>query len=341
MSAVSTDQAYALALERYAAGAFAEAEKLCRAVFAVESGHPAAALLAALLVKRGEAAQADAVLQLLTRKPTHTVTLDYAPPAGPRHSEEPTPTLARLLESQLSEYEERLHGLCAFSAQLEKIEAKATATQPGWINAWLPALDALALYGFIAQQRPRRFIEIGSGNSTRFAQRAIDDHAIDCEIISIDPAPRAEIDAICDVVVRKGLEAVDLKIFDQARANDIVFLDSSHRCFMGSDVTVFFTEVLPRLAAGVTIGVHDIFLPYDYPLEWTARLYSEQYLLACCLLAPKPPVETVLPVYYLTRMNRAGEARALCARLPGTPEAAGWSFWMRKNQETCEEGNLA
>jgi predicted O-methyltransferase YrrM len=282
-------------------------------------------------MKRGESAQADGVLELLARKPSHAATFDYAPPAAPRYSAESAPALARLLEPQLPRYAEVLRELCAFAEHLERIDARPTQSQPGWLNPWIPALDGIALYGYLAQQRPRRYLEIGSGNSTRFARRAIDDHGVDCEIISIDPQPRAEIDALCDLVIRKGLESADLTVFSELGANDVVFLDSSHRCFTGSDVTVFFTEVLPGLPRGVTIGVHDIFLPYDYPPEWTGRLYSEQYLLACFLLAPQAGFETLLPVYYLTRTNRANEARALCRRLPGAPEATGASFWIRKN----------
>ena len=51
--------------------------------------------------------------------------------------------------------------------------------------------------------------------------------------------------------------------------------------------TVFFLEVLPRLPRGVTVVVHDIFLPYDYPGHWRRKYYSEQYLLAAHLLAAR------------------------------------------------------
>ena len=54
---------------------------------------------------------------------------------------------------------------------------------------------------------------------------------------------------------------------------------------MNSDVTIVWLDILPRLRRGVTIHIHDIFLPDDYPLDWSARFYSEQYLLAASLLA--------------------------------------------------------
>ena len=51
-----------------------------------------------------------------------------------------------------------------------------------------------------------------------------------------------------------------------------------------SDATVFFTEILPKLSGGTMVGLHDIFLPHDYPADWLGRYYSEQYLLASWLL---------------------------------------------------------
>ena len=49
----------------------------------------------------------------------------------------------------------------------------------------------------------------------------------------------------------------------------MVFFDGSHRTFMNSDATVFFLEVLPTLPAGTLVGIHDIYLPDDYPADWT------------------------------------------------------------------------
>ena len=161
----------------------------------------------------------------------------------------------------------------------------ANKAEPNWINLAFPALDAIALYGLIAVRRPRRFVEIGSGFSTKFARRAIVDHSLDTRIISIDPQPRAEIDELCDEVVRLPLEKADLSIFDSLSADDLVFFDGSHRSFQNSDVTVFFTEVLPRLPSGLMFGIHDVYLPDDYPPGWTDRFFNEQYLLSCWLLA--------------------------------------------------------
>ena len=80
------------------------------------------------------------------------------------------------------------------------------------------------------------------------------DLALNTQIISVDPSPRAEVDALCDTVVREPLETVDTALFDELEAGDMLFADRSHPVFENSDVTVFFLEILPRWKSGVTMG---------------------------------------------------------------------------------------
>ena len=142
----------------------------------------------------------------------------------------------------------------------------------------------MSLYGMFNHFRPARYYEIGSGHSTRYARRAITDLGLDTHLLSIDPHPRAEIDAICDSVIRESVETVDVSMFDDVGPGDLLLLDGSHRAFQNSDTTVVLMEVVPRLAPGVVVGVHDILLPNDYPEAWFERYYNEQYLLGCLLL---------------------------------------------------------
>jgi len=170
-----------------------------------------------------------------------------------------------------------------------------------WLNDQFSGLDSLALYYFVASRQPTRIIEIGSGHSTCFARRAIDDQGLRTRLISIDPEPRTGIDQLCHEVIRKRLEECDLSFTDDVGEKDIVFLDGSHRCFMNSDVTVFFLEVLPRLRPGVLVHVHDVYLPFDYPAEIANRYYSEQYLLACHILGGGLKVRVELPNAYISQ----------------------------------------
>lgn len=79
----------------------------------------------------------------------------------------------------------------------------------------------------------------------------------------------------------------------------MVFLDGSHRTFQNSDVTVFLLDVLPRLAPGITVGIHDIFLPRDYPEDWIPKYYSEQYMLGAYMVPFGPQFPLVAACHYL------------------------------------------
>jgi len=81
----------------------------------------------------------------------------------------------------------------------------------------------------------------------------------------------------------------------------MLFIDGSHHCFMNSDATVIFLEILPRLKSNVIVQIHDIFLPYDYPPGWENRYYSEQYLLAAYLLAGTKIFNIILPMQYISK----------------------------------------
>ena len=147
------------------------------------------------------------------------------------------------------------------------------------------------------------------------------------EIISIDPYPRRQIDAVCDRIMREPLETAELDAFAELQAGDIVFVDGTHRVFTNSDAVVFFLDVLPALPPGVLVGIHDIHLPDDYPPAYTYRHYSEQYLLATYLLAEPDWLRTVLPCWYLSDHPRL--ARLVGDLLPADPHSRGVIFWLQ------------
>jgi hypothetical protein len=209
--------------------------------------------------------------------------------------------LAAVLQKGRARYGNTLRQFGTFSDALAKIESKAPNDEdPHWINDWIPALDGISLYGYAATRNPRLYLEIGSGTSTKFVRRAIRDHGLRTKIVSIDPFPRSEVDRLCDEVVRSRLEDADLTPFFDLTSDDMLFFDGSHRALQNSDVTAFFLDILPELKPGVLVGVHDIFLPHDYPVDWLERFYSEQYLLACWLLAGER-LKVELPVFYCVR----------------------------------------
>lgn len=170
-------------------------------------------------------------------------------------------------------------------------------TEPFWSNTWLPYCDAAMLYMMVAERKPSIYMEIGSGNSTKFVAKAIRDHCLETSIISIDPVPRAEINTLCDECIRKPLEQCDLGIFDKLSPGDILTCDCSHRCFPNSDVSVFFCEVMPKLPPGLLYAIHDIALPDEC---YASRAYNEQYMVAAYLLGGGSGDEIYFPLAYIS-----------------------------------------
>lgn len=239
-----------------------------------------------------------------------------------------------ILSERKAAYADYLKDFASFAGELSRIPLYAPADDPitpYWVNTYLPGFDVFALHGFLASERPSTYLEIGSGNSTKFAYNAIVRHKLKTRIVSVDPHPRAEIDQICSQVLRSALEDLDLTIFDDLDSNSIVFIDGSHCCFMGSDVTVFFLEVMPRLKSGTLIQLHDIFLPHDYPPHWANRYYSEQYLLAALLLGGRKNFQIEFPVAFIQQdAELSSMMEPVWAQLPSDLERYGGSFWMRR-----------
>lgn len=159
-------------------------------------------------------------------------------------------------------------------------------------NDSFESVDAEVLYSMIRTIQPRRFVEIGSGFSTLLALQAVaKNHAegIDCKFTAIEPYPpeslRGHLPFSLELKVQP-VQEVPLDFFTNLMAGDILFIDSSHVCKIGSDVHYEFLEILPRLAPGVVVHVHDVFLPAEYTRDWIEkqhRFWNEQYLLQAFL----------------------------------------------------------
>ena len=258
-----------------------------------------------------------------------TVFLDYKVDQKPRygHGKPPHKGLLELIDKNRSAYAKYLKHILTLKDQIWSLDQKLKDFS--WDNGYLPGLDIVSLYGMIAYLKPQRYIEVGSGNSTMIVHQAIKDHSLTTKIVSLDPNPRAAIDEISHQVIRSGLEEIDLKVFDELQAGDVLFIDNSHRILPNSDSTVFFLEVLPRLEKGVVVHIHDIYLPYDYPQFMCDRSYSEQYGLAIALLSNPSKYEILLPNYYISEDK---ELATLISPLWGhgstkDVERHGGSFW--------------
>lgn len=153
-------------------------------------------------------------------------------------------------------------------------------------NGQYPPLDAWVLEGMLRHHRPHRMIEVGCGYSSLVSARvAREDLAGGAELTCIDPYPKpflrdGGVPGIAHVRAEK-IEDAPLELFEGLAADDVLFIDTSHTVKTGGDVVWLFNEVLPRLALGVVVHIHDIFLPYEYPEPWVleGKGWNEMYLV--------------------------------------------------------------
>jgi len=194
--------------------------------------------------------------------------------------------------------------------------------------------DAELWYNIIRRRSPSRIIEVGSSQSTLLAVRAIaqnrlDDPAYVCEHICIEPYENAWLEELGVRVLRQRVETVPLNFFAQLGQNDILFIDSSHVIRPGGDVLFEQLHVLPTLAPGVLVHLHDVFSPHDYPRAWLAdhvRLWNEQYLLEAFLTSNRD--WRVLCAASYLHHNFPAELRAVCPYL--TPDRQPASIYLEK-----------
>ena len=244
------------------------------------------------------------------------------------------PEMYAIVDAQRDIYKTHLTDFLKYSevfAEFKEDKDETNENLPTWNNSFLPGLDIVAIYGLIRSGNAKKYVEIGSGNSTKVVRKAIIDGNLDTKIISIDPYPRANIDALSDQIVREPFENMtDYTVFDTLEAGDIVFVDNSHRCLPNSDATVFFLEIMPRLKKGVIVHIHDIYLPYDYPQFMCDRAYSEQYVLAAFLLANPGKYSPILANYFISEDSELKTILEPVWNQKGLEnvERHGGSFWL-------------
>ena len=261
--------------------------------------------------------------------------MDYPVDFAPRYGfgKPPHGQLNNIINETRVQYSKLLQEALNYTSIFQAIKKQKDETdslQPTYNNHFLPGLDIIGIYTLLSKYNPERYVEVGSGNSTKVAYKAIKDQGLQTKIISIDPHPRAEIDAISDEVIRKPFENIDIDFLLSLKENDILFIDNSHRVLPNSDATVFFLEILPRLNPGVIVHIHDIYLPYDYPQFMCDRFYSEQYALAAFILANPTRYSTLLPNYFISVDKELSQILAPIWNHPNLQdvERHGGSYWL-------------
>jgi len=246
------------------------------------------------------------------------------------------PGLLEVIESNRKKYEEILNKALLYKEAIwtiRDIRDETDINKPTWNNGFLPGLDVIGIYTILSEYKPNKYIEIGSGNSTKVAYKAKIEQKLNTGIVSIDPMPRAEIDNLSNMVIREPFENLKVDFIDELKENDVLFVDNSHRILPNSDAMVFYLEVLPRLKKGVIVHIHDVYLPYDYPQFMCDRFYSEQYGLAMFLLANPNKFSPLLPNYFIFKDNNLRKQIEPIWNHPNLKnvERHGGSFWFTIN----------
>lgn len=198
--------------------------------------------------------------------------------------------------------------------------------------------DGLFTACMLAHAKPRRYVEIGSGYSTLLALDVRDRllTGVDTEIVSIEPYPAVLRELLAGErperfrLIEQKAQDIDPALIESLEANDVLLIDSTHVAKAGSDVNHIFFELLPLVAPGVYVHVHDVFANFEYPREWVfqRRAWSEAYLLRS-FLQFNDAFEVVfwgawLAEHHPERFDRPGAPFAPVMINPGA------SIWLRR-----------
>lgn len=214
-----------------------------------------------------------------------------------------------------------------------------TDTQPETLefyfnNGSFESGDAEYWYQLIRTIKPKTIIEIGSGNSTLMAIKAISKNVEDnsmykCEHICIEPYEMPWLENTNVLVIKQKVEDMDLDYFLKLHENDILFIDSSHIIRPQGDVLFEYLELLPSLNKGVIVHAHDIFTPKNYLKKWLQddiRFWNEQYLLEA-FLSNNSSWNIIGALNYLHH-NHYNKLKSISPFL--TPDREPGSFYIQK-----------
>jgi predicted O-methyltransferase YrrM len=179
--------------------------------------------------------------------------------------------------------------------------------RPERFQFFLPQ-EAELYYLLIRNLKPKTVLEVGSGFSSKVAHLAIQKNKNEQsdysgKLICIEPFENQWLEKMGIEVIREKIEDCKPDLFSSLKANDILFIDSSHQIRPEGDVLHEYHRVIPALNSGVFVQIHDIFYPRNYPAKWLVDAHSfwnEQYLLESFLMF-NDKYEIMVPQNHLMR----------------------------------------
>jgi predicted O-methyltransferase YrrM len=218
----------------------------------------------------------------------------YSPIPGEEDIQRREPEVGAVRDVELNEEGQRrlLLELTRYYGELPFRKAKEPDRRYYFDQPWYGYADAIYLYSLIRHFRPKRYFEIGSGFSSAAALDTSDLFlAGNMRCTFIEPYPKRLQDLLRAAdwsrcrLDRRRVQDVPLVTFEELESNDVLLVDSSHVCKVGSDVNHLLFKVLPTLRRGVLIHFHDIVYPFEYPEAWLreGRAWNEAYLVRAFL----------------------------------------------------------
>lgn len=203
-------------------------------------------------------------------------------------------------------------------------------------NEFFAPGDAEFLYAMIRHHRPRRIIEVGSGNSTLMILNALsanrhDTPDYECKLTCIEPYESSWLEQRGVSVLRKRVEELDAEFFTELESGDILFIDSSHVIKPQGDILYLYLQVLPILRSGVFVHIHDIVTPRDYFHSWVVdklQFWNEQYVLEA-FLTMNHDYQVIAALNFL-KHHHFDRLAAVCPILAQRTDSEPGSFWVRR-----------
>jgi hypothetical protein len=218
--------------------------------------------------------------------------------------------------------------------ELSDVPDRAEGMVFHWDNASFCSGDAEYLYQLIRARKPARVIEVGGGYSTLLIEKALarnraEQPGTQFRHLCIEPYEMPWLERSGVEILRQRVEEAPKPLFQELRAGDLLFIDSSHVIRPQGDVLYEILELLPTLAPGVIVHFHDIFSPRDYLRQWLekeVRFWNEQYLLEAFLSSNRD--WKVIGALNFLRHRHYAALEAKCLRL--TPDREPGSFYIQK-----------
>lgn len=268
----------------------------------------------------------------------------YSPIADPsdKHvkrilDSQPTAELPKNTGIELDEDEilEWLHRIGEHYARLPFSAEKVDPYRYYYENPAFSYGDAAVYFGMLLQLRPKRVVEIGIGHSSCLAMDT-NDYFLNggAELTFIDPYPETinrllqESDPYRTRIIPEAVQDVDISVFGTLEANDILFIDSSHVLKIGSDVNHYLFNILPILAPGVVVHIHDIPYPFEYDADWIRRenrSWNEAYAIRAFL-----QYNSAFKIIYFNHFVYRRYTEALRVHLPNALRDCGASLWLQR-----------